>query len=57
MRRNRQSHSWEKKDIARRKYAERQLQKFIDWSVDKKGYLKYKELIKYERKYSARDAE
>jgi len=57
MRRNREPNSWEKKDIARRKYAERQLQKFIDWSVDKKGYLKYKELIKYERKYSARDAE
>jgi len=57
MRRNREPNSWEKKDIARRKYAERQLQKFIDWSVDKKGYLKYKELIEYERKYSARDAE
>ena len=57
MRRNREPNSWEKKDIARRKYAERQLQKFIDWSVDKKGYLKYKELIKYERKYSVRDAE
>jgi hypothetical protein len=57
MRRNREPNSFEKKDIARRKYAERQLQKFIDWSVKQKGYLKYKELIEYERKYSARDAE
>ena len=45
MRRNRELNSWEKKDLARRKYAERQLQKFIDWSVKQKGYLKYKELI------------
>ena len=47
MRRNRELNSWEKKDLARRKYAERQLQKFIDWSVEVKGYLKYKDLIKY----------
>jgi len=57
MRRNRELNSFEQKDLARRKYAERQLQKFIDWSIEQKGYLKYKELIKYERKYSARDAE
>ena len=57
MRRDRKLNSFEQKDIARRKYAERQLQKFIDWSVKQKGYLKYKELIEYERKYSAGDAE
>jgi hypothetical protein len=57
MRRNRELNSFEKKDVARRKYAERQLQKFIDWSIASKGYLKYKELIEYERKYSARNAE
>ncbi len=56
MRRNRELDSFEKKDLARRKYAERQLQKFIDWSIEQKGYLKYKELIEYERKYFARDA-
>jgi hypothetical protein len=57
MRRNREPNTWEKKDLARRKYAERKLQKFIDWSINTKGYLKYKELIEYERKYSAGDAE
>ena len=57
MRRNRELNSFEKKDLARRKYTERQLQKFIDWSIASKGYLKYKELIEYERKYSARNAE
>jgi hypothetical protein len=57
MRRNRELNPWEKKDLARRKYSERKLQKFIDWSVESKGYLKYKELIAYERKYAARNAE
>jgi len=57
MRRDRELNSWEKKDLARRKYAERQLEKFIKWSIESKGYLKYKELIEYERKYTNRNAE
>ena len=52
MRRNRKLNSWEKKDLARRKYNERQLEKFIKWSIESKGYLKYKDLIKYSQKYS-----
>mgnify|MGYP003111615330 FL=1 len=56
MRRNRELNTWEKKDLARRKYAERQLEKFIKWSIETKGYLKYKELIEYERKYFAGNA-
>ena len=55
MRRNREFNTWEKKDLARRMYAERQLEKFIKWSVETKGYLKYKELIAYERKYLTRN--
>jgi len=51
MRRNRELNSFEQKDVARRKYAERQLQKFIEWSVESKGYIKYKDLIKYSDKY------
>jgi hypothetical protein len=57
MRRNREPNTWEKKDIARKKYSERQLEKFIKWSIDTKGYLKYKELIEYERKYFNRNEE
>ena len=57
MRRNRELNSWEKKDLARRMYARRKLQQFIDWSIESKGYLKYKELIEYERKYSSGNAE
>ena len=55
MRRNRELNTCEKKDLARRKYAARQLEKFIKWSVETKGYLKYKELIAYERKYLTRN--
>ena len=51
MRRNRKLNSWEQKDLARRKYAERKLEKFIKWSVESKGYLKLKELLEYENKY------
>ena len=57
MRRDRELNSWEKKDLARRKYAERELEKFIKWSIESKGYLKYKELIEYERKYAVRNEE
>ena len=56
MRRNRELNTWEKEDLARKKYAERQLEKFIKWSIESKGHLKYKELIEYERKYFAGNA-
>ena len=54
MRRNRKLNTWEQKDLARRKYAERKLQQFINWSIESKGYLKYKDLIKYSIKYEVR---
>ena len=55
MRRNRELNSWEKKDLARRMYSKRKLQQFIDWSIESKGYLKYKDLIKYSEKYGEAD--
>ncbi len=55
MRRNRELNTWEKKDLARRKYAERKLEKFIKWSIESKGYLKLNELLEYERKYFIRN--
>ncbi len=54
MRRDRKLNSWEQKDLARRKYAERKLQQFINWSIESKGYLKYKDLINYSIKYNAK---
>jgi hypothetical protein len=55
MRRNRELNSWEKKDLARRMYARRKLQQFINWSIESKGYLKYKDLINYSKKYGEAD--
>ena len=55
MRRDRELNSWEKKDLARRMYARRKLQQFIDWSIESKGYLKYKDLIKYSKEYGQTD--
>ena len=55
MRRDRELNSWEKKDLARRMYTKRKLQQFIDWSIESKGYLKYKDLIKYSEKYGETD--
>ena len=55
MRRDRKLNSWEQKDLARRMYARRKLQQFIDWSIESKGYLKYKDLIKYSEKYGEVD--
>ena len=55
MRRDRKLNSWEKKDLARRMYARRKLQQFIDGSIESKGYLKYKDLIKYSNKYGEAD--
>ena len=55
MRRDRELNSWERKDLARRMYAKRKLQQFIDWSIESKGYLKYKDLIKYSQKYGETD--
>tara|TARA_B100001093_G_scaffold329995_1_gene315046 strand:- start:819 stop:950 length:132 start_codon:yes stop_codon:yes gene_type:complete len=36
-------------------YARRKLQQFIDWSIQSKGYLKYKDLIKYSKEYGEAD--
>tara|TARA_R110002020_G_scaffold27115_10_gene87378 strand:- start:1274 stop:1381 length:108 start_codon:yes stop_codon:yes gene_type:complete len=32
-------------------YKNRQIDKFIKWSIEKKGYLKYRELIEFEKQY------
>ena len=51
MRQNDKADSWKSKELARRKYYERQINKFINWSIEQKGYLKYRELIEYQEKY------
>ena len=54
MRRNSKTDPRQAKAVARKKYAERQLEKFIKWSIESKGYLKYKDLIEYSKKYETR---
>ena len=40
------------KEEARRRYKERQIEKFINWSIKNKGCLKYKDLIDVHNKYN-----
>jgi hypothetical protein len=51
MRRDYNSDSFQKKALARIQYKNRQIDKFINWSIKKKGYLKYRELIEFEKQY------
>lgn len=39
------------KKIARIKYANRQIDKFINWSIKERGKLKYKELVEIQNQY------
>ena len=52
MRRNNQNHPGEAKRLAREKYAERQLEKWIKWSWEVRGKIKYKELVEQQNKYN-----
>ena len=52
MRQNNTVNTRKAKAIARRKYAERQIEKFIKWSVNYRGFLKYKDIIEQHDKYN-----
>ncbi len=52
MRQNNTVNTRQAKDVARRKYAERQIDKFIKWSVDQRGFLKYKDVVKKHNEYN-----
>ena len=45
MRPNSTTNPREAKKIARKKYAERQIDKFVKWSLETRGKLLYKELV------------
>ena len=51
MRRNYKPNPIQQKAIARIQYKNRQVDKFIKWSIEQKGYLKYRELIEFEKQY------
>ena len=51
MRLDNKTYPGEAKQIARQKYAERQIEKWWKWSWDIRGKVKYKDLVKQQDKY------
>jgi len=52
MRQNSRAHPEQAKKIARLKYSERQIEKWIKWSISNRGYIKYNELVEIQKKYN-----
>ena len=52
MRQNHRVNPQAAKLLARRKYAERQIDKWWKWSWEKRKSVKYKELVSYQDKYN-----
>lgn len=40
------------KHVARQKYKERQIDKFVKWSINQKGYVKYKDVVKLQDEHN-----
>jgi len=40
------------KKIARQKYKERQIDKYIKWSIEAREYVKYKDIVEQQNKYN-----
>lgn len=40
------------KKIARQKYKERQIDKYIKWSIESRGYVKYKDIVEQQDKHN-----
>lgn len=51
MRQSNSNDTIKEKKIARIKYANRQVEKFIKWSIKQKGYLKFKDLVEIQNQY------
>ena len=52
MRRNNKVHPAVSKIIARRNYRDHQIDKWVKWSWQQRGKVKYKELVKYQDQYN-----
>ena len=52
MLRNNKHNPYEEKRIARKMYAERQIEKWCKWSWEIRGKIKYKELVEQQKKYN-----
>jgi hypothetical protein len=40
------------KEVARINYAIRQIDRFTKWSIENKGYIKYKDIVELHNKYN-----
>ena len=52
MRQNNRANPHLAKKIARQKYKERQIDKYIKWSIEARGYVKYKDIVEQQDKYN-----
>jgi len=52
MRRDSKTDPRKAKQIARQKYAERQIDKYINWSIEQRGWVKYKDIVEIQNKYN-----
>ena len=52
MRQNNRANPQLAKKVARQKYKERQIDKFVKWSVDQKGYIKWKDIVKLHEQHN-----
>ena len=52
MRQSDRNNQEQSKKIARLKYSERQIEKWIKWSISNRGYVKYNELVEIQKKYN-----
>lgn len=52
MRPSNSTHPGKEKQIARRRYAGRQIDKFIKWSISQRGYVKYSDIVELHKKYN-----
>lgn len=54
MRTSNSTHPEQQKQIARARYTNRQIDKFIKASIDNKGYLKFKDLVEIHNYYNVK---
>jgi len=54
MRQNSEANIRVSKAIARQKYKERQINKYTNWAMESRGYLKWRELVEIQNKHGVK---
>jgi hypothetical protein len=52
MRQNSRADPKEAKKLARKKYAERQIDRWVKWTMENKGFMLYKDLIQKQEEFN-----